>query len=44
MKPWREGWPGGKIHPCYASSEEIEGKLEGKEENPLDQFMSRWYP
>jgi hypothetical protein len=37
MKPWREGWPGGKIGPHYAQSEKIKGKLGvGKKGIPLD--------
>jgi hypothetical protein len=28
MKPWREGWPGGKIRSHYAQPEKINRKLE----------------
>jgi hypothetical protein len=27
MKPWRKGWPGGKIRPHYTQSEKIKEKL-----------------
>jgi hypothetical protein len=33
MKPWREGWPGGKIRPHYTQSEKIKEKLGVGKEN-----------